>query len=276
MRSHATLLAAAFLGTAALAAPAAAVAAVGHIAVVEGQADLGRGGEYSAAGVGMEIELGDELRTADGRLRVVFQDDSVLNIAENTRLVVDEQVFQPEQGRFNSVMRLLGGKVRAAVSRYYQEPGAAYEVETPTAVAGVRGTTFLVTYDDSDEVTEVIGIRGRVHVRSLDERLGDGVYVSAKEATSVSPGTEPAPPSLLDEMFFRERLDAFEIIGRQGLGNVASGAAVQGGGEVAPADRAPLTGSQVTTLDDLRDASDVLGQPLPVVETTRGRLGVPF
>ena len=257
-------------------APAAALAAVGQVASVEGIVDIGRAGIFSPAETGMDIELGDELRTADGRLRVVFQDDSVLNLSENTRLVVDSQVFEPEQNRFNSVMRLLGGKVRAAVSEYYQQPGAEYEVETPTAVAGVRGTTFLVTYDEIDDVTEVLGIRGRVHVRNLDERLGEGVYVSAKEATTVVPGQDPATPSVLDELRFRERLDALEILGRQGLGNLASGATLQTGGEVAPADRAPLATSGVTTLDDLRDASDVVGQPLGVVETTRGRLGVPF
>jgi hypothetical protein len=270
-RRLATLVLVSLLGLA-----PAALAAVGQVASVEGIVDIGRAGVFSPAETGMDVELGDELRTADGRLRVIFQDDSVLNLAENTRLVIDSQVFEPEQSRFNSVMRLLGGKVRAAVSEYYQQPGAEYEVETPTAVAGVRGTTFLVTYDEMDDVTEVLGIRGRVHVRNLDERLGEGVYVSAKEATTVVPGQDPAPPSVLDELRFRERLDALEILGRQGLGNVASGATLQTGGEVAAADRAPLATSGATTLDDLRDASDVAGQPLGVVETTRGRLGVPF
>ncbi len=251
-------------------------AAVGHVASAEGEASIGRGDEFSPAETGMEIELGDELRTADGRLRVVFQDDSVLNLAENTRLIVDEQVFEPEQSRFSSVLNLLGGKVRAAVSEYYQQPGAAYEIETPTAVAGVRGTTFVVSYDEDDELTEVLGIRGRVFVRGLDERLAEGVYLTAQEATTVAPGQEPELPTRLDEMRFRERLDSVEILGRQGLGNLASGATLQAGGEVAPADRAPQIVSQLTTLDDQRDASDVVGQPLPVIETTRGRLGVPF
>jgi hypothetical protein len=78
-----------------------------------------------------------------------------------------------------------------------------------------------------DDVTEVLGIRGRVHVRNLDERLGEGVYVTAQEATTVAPDEDPAPPSVLDELRFRERLDALEILGRQGLGNLASGATLR-------------------------------------------------
>jgi hypothetical protein len=256
--------------------PGAALAAVGHVASVEGTAEIGRDGVFSLAETGTDIDLGDELRTTEGRMRVVFQDDSVLNIAENTRLVVDSQVFDPDQDTFSSALRLLSGKVRAAVSAYYQEPGAEFEVETPTAVAGVRGTTFLISYDEALDVTEVLGIRGRVHVRSLDERLGDGVFVTAKEATTVAPGEAPEPPAVLDDLLFRERLDSLEVLGRVEVGGLASGAALQTGGEVAPADRAPVTGAEVTSLDDLRDASDVVGQPLPVVETTRGRLGVPF
>lgn len=260
----------------ALAPLAAHAAAVGQIAAVEGQAEVGRGGSTVPAAIGYEIELGDELRTGDGRMRILFRDDSVLSLSEDTNLVVDEQVFNPEAGNFSSVIRLLGGRIRAAVSEYYGEPGAAYEVETPTAVAGVRGTTFTVAYDDENRVTEVMGIRGRVHVRNLDDRLGDGVYLSAQEVTTVAPDGAPAPPEMIEEFLYRERLDAVEALGRGGLGRLAGGAMLRGGAEVASADRAPRAAVQSSAFNDLRDASDVVGQPLPVVETTRGRLGVPF
>lgn len=257
------------------AAPGAALAAVGTVASVEGAADIGRAGAYSPASTGMAIELGDELRTVEGRMRVIFQDDSVLNLAENTRVVVDEQVFAPEEGTFGSALSLLQGKVRAAVSAYYQQSGASFEVETPTAVAGVRGTTFVVSYDEAAEITEVLGIRGRVHVRNLDERLGEGVYVTAQEATTVAPGEAPAEPSRLDEGLFRDQLNSMDVLGRVEIGSIG-GLALQAGGSVAVADRAPQAGTQTSGLNDLRDASDVAGQPLPVVQDTRGRLGVPF
>ena len=259
--------------------PAGALAQdVGTVASVAGQAEVGRGGNWGTAAPGMGVQLGDQLQTKDGRMRVVFQDDSVLNLAENTTITVDDQIFQPEQGTFKSLMKLMRGKVRATVGSVYQQTGSAYEIETPTAVAGVRGTTFLVSFDADSDVTEVLGIRGRVHVRGLAERLGDGVFVTAHEITAVDSGAAASKPERLDEQMFRDRVEGLEILGLRGAGDLMAGIAVQTGAAVAAPDRAPLTAaSKVTsTIDGLRDASDVTGQPIPVVQATRGSLGVPF
>jgi ferric-dicitrate binding protein FerR (iron transport regulator) len=259
-----------------LAAPGIALGAdVGAIASVTGHAEVGRSGQWTPATAGMGVQLGDELRTKDGRMRVVFQDDSTLNLAENTTLVVDDQVFQPEQSTFKSLMKVIRGKVRATVGSVYQKPGATYEIETPTAVAGVRGTTFLVSYDEADNTTEVLGIRGKVHVRGLSERLGDGVFVTSRELTEIGKGEGATKPEMMDEQLYRQRLEGLEILSRRGLGGLASGLALTTGSAVPVPDRAPMASSKLTTgLDDLPNAADVVGQPL--VQGNRGSLGVPF
>ena len=258
-----------------LAAPLAAWAQdIGSIATVAGTAELGRGGTWTTAQPGMGVRLGDQLRTTDGRMKVVFQDDSVLNLAENTSVAVDDQVFQPQQGTFKSLMKLLKGKVRATVGSVYQTPGSAYEVETPTAVAGVRGTTFLVSYDDENDHTEVLGIHGRVYVRGLNERLGDGVFITSHEATEIGAGQRASQPERLDDELYNQRLQGLEILSRGGLGGLTTGA-VQIGSAVAPPDRAPLAAAKLTTsFEDLRDTASVVGQPIG--QNTRGSLGVPF
>ena len=89
---------------------------VGTVAATRGTADIGRGGARTAAAVGQTVELGDQLRTgSDGQLRVVFRDDSVIDLAENSSLVVDQQVFDPAASSFSSLMRLVSGKARAFV-----------------------------------------------------------------------------------------------------------------------------------------------------------------
>src|SRR5689334_19018403 len=103
-----------------LVAAAATAEEVGSVASVRGVADIGRGGARTAAVVGAPVELGDELRTgADGQLRVVFRDDSVIDLTESSSLVIDEQVFDPSASRFSSLMRLVQGKARALVGKYY-------------------------------------------------------------------------------------------------------------------------------------------------------------
>lgn len=262
-----------------LGAPLAARAEdVGSVASLNGKAEIGRDGQWIPAETGMPVQLGDQLRTADGRLKVVFQDDSVLNLGENTTLTIDDQVFQPQQGTFKSLMKLIRGKVRATVGSYYQQTGAAYEVETPTAVAGVRGTTFIVSYDEADETTEVLGIRGRVHVRGLNERLGQGVFVSARESTAVGANGRATPPERLNEEMLHQRLEGLEVISRRGMGGLLTGAAVQTGAAVAVSEHAPSTTKRTSIADELHDPGigDVLGQPVGTVQATRGSLGVPF
>jgi hypothetical protein len=253
---------------------------VGTVASVRGAADIGRAGAWTPAAVGMVVALGDELRTGDGQLRVVFRDDSVVDLSENSSLVVDRQVFDPDGGRFSSLIKLVQGKARALVGSYYGTPGASYEVETPTAVAGVRGTSFMVAYDPASEATEVVGIRGRIEVRGIGERAREVVYVTAQEATTVMRGAGPTQPEPIEQRMFQRDIEGLELLS---LGNVNTGLAashpVGAGSEVPAPDKAPPSSSgglagQVGR-DELRNAGDVVGQPLGVGDATRGQLVVP-
>src|SRR5215470_14645656 len=160
-----------------LVASAAAAEDIGTVAATQGAADIGRGGTWTPAAVGMTVQLGDQLRTgSDGQVRVVFRDDSVIDLSPSSALTIDDQVFDPSGGRFSSLLRLVQGKARALVSGYYKTSGATYEVQTPTAVAGVRGTSFLVAYNPDVDATDVVGIHGQIEVRNLAERVRGTVY----------------------------------------------------------------------------------------------------
>ena len=273
MRAHVLLAGAVLLlGTVAMAED------VGTVAATRGAADIGRGGARTAAAVGQTVQLGDELHTgSDGQLRVVFRDDSVIDLSENSSLVVDQQVFDPAASSYSSLMRLVAGKARAFVSQYYRTPGAAYQVQTPTAVAGVRGTSFLVAYDPEHDNTDVIGIHGQIEVRSLGER-GDIVYVNAHETTTVWRGEPPTPPQMMDEQHFHREIEGLEQMSMGNVGSLAAGHTVSSGGSVPAPDRAPPASSVAGQLgrDQLRNAGDVTGQPPAVVGATRGSLGIPF
>lgn len=274
------LMAAALALAACLVPGAAGAEEVGNVASVRGSAEITRGGLATPAVVGAAVALGDELRTGtDGQLRVVFRDDSVLDLSEGSSLVVDEQVFDPGAGRFTSLLRLVSGKARALVGAYYGTPGASYEVQTPTAVAGVRGTSFLVAYDPAADATEVIGIRGRVQVRSLTAGAEDVIYVSAQEMTTVFRGAAPTAPQPLEERFFRHEVEGLEVLSLGRAGSLAASHPVGAGTTVAAPERAPASAGGIAGQlgrDELRNAADVVGQPLGVVDATRGSLGVPI
>jgi len=229
---------AAFVLIAALALPAAA-AEVGTVAATEGSADIGRDGQWTAATVGAPILEKDELRTGQpGHLKVVFQDDSVLTLSDDSHLTVDRQVFNPKEEETESLFGLIQGKVHALVSGYYGRPGARFEIKTPTAVGGVRGTEFLMSYDPGADLTKVIGITGVVSVHSTVDPTGPGVLITASEVTTVPGGELPSEPEQLDDKTFKQYLQGIDFISMSGT-SLSTGHAIIAGAAVPQPDRAP-------------------------------------
>jgi len=268
----------AWIGLLAGTRPALAEEEVGTVAALEGSARIGRGGTWEPAAIGSAIHLGDKLETGQpGQMRVVFRDDTVLNLADDTHIDVDEGVFAPNEGLIRSSMKLLRGKVRALVGEYYSRPGAAYELQTGTAVAGVRGTEFIVSYDPSLEVTRVIGIEGRVEVRNSRDRIAQGVFISSGELTQIDRGRAPDAPRLLDDAERRRYMQNLDFVSAGARGLAAADPLVARQTVPAP-DRAPdkqVRGNQYDP-GHRRDVSDLLGQPPTVVEKTAGGARISF
>ncbi len=123
----------------------AQAAPVGKFTSIEGSVDVTVPGKQAVtASLGGPLNAGDVIRTKSGsRCEVVFVDGSVLRLAERSRLRVTEFVWEEKDRR--ATLDLFRGKIQNIVKAI---PGAAagkskYEVNTPTAVAGVRGTNFF-------------------------------------------------------------------------------------------------------------------------------------
>lgn len=254
---------------------------VGTIAALEGSGKVGRGTVWMSATPGTAIHLGDELRTERvGRIRVVFQDDTVLTVSDDSRVVIDEQVFDPNRGKARSVLSLLQGKVSALVSEYYHQSGAVYQVRTATAVAGVRGTEFVVTYDPRDDRTEVAGLSGTVEVLSSFDRKGRGVFLTAQEVTTVGRGQFPSPPQRLSDTRFRRYIEDMDFIGAGAAESLSLNNPMLAGQVVPKADRAAVAVSGIAPvrrqlIRERRDVSSLLHQT-PAVFGPGGKLRITF
>jgi len=274
---RATLLALTLLVVAAV----ASAQEVGTIAALEGSGKIGRRDSWIAATPGAAIYLGDEVRTEHpGHMRIVFQDDTVLSVADDSRVVVDEHVFDPSRGKARSVLGLLQGKVSALVSEYYHQSGAVYQIKTATAVAGVRGTEFVVTYDPRDDRTEVAGLSGTVEVLSAFDRTGRGVFVTAQEVTSVSRGRLPSAPRRLSDTLFNRYIEDMNFIGTGAAESLAIGNPLLAGQVVPKADRAAVAISAIAPqrrqlIRERRDVSNLL-QQTPAVFGPGGKLRITF
>jgi len=265
-----------------LAVAAAGAQEVGTIAALEGTGEIARGSARLAATMGAAVHQGDELRTGHpGRMRIVFQDDSVLTVSDGSRVVVDEQVFNPSQGKTRSLFGLLQGKVSAVVSEYYQQRGSSYQIKTATAVAGVRGTEFVVVYDPRTQQTDVAGVHGYVEVRSLFERGGRGVVITAGELTTVARNAVPSAPQRLSNPMFRQYMEGVDFIGGGASESLTMKNALVAGQSVPPPDRAGDTASsrassrRAQIYREPRDATGILEQP-PSIFNSNGSLNIEF
>ena len=206
--------------------------AAGQVAALEGAAEVSRAGATQPIKAGDPVYVGDKLKTAPGsKLRLLLNDDSVLTLAASTEMVLTEQDVGADQAKSN--LGLLGGTMRALVTERYGTPGSKFEVETPTAIAGVRGTGFVISYDMTTGTTTVLGLFDTTWVRGKKGR-GE-VTVGPDRSTEVRRGGLPRRPVAADGLRLRrliEATDARVALDQEGPGDAP--AAGGGGGGLPP------------------------------------------
>jgi hypothetical protein len=171
---------------------------IGSISAIEGEVYLSHRGDKAAfqAMFGDPIYLYDHIQTErKSRVQILFEDESLLNLAENTYIQITEHIYSPEENRRSSVFRIMMGKVRAIVGRYFPGAGSRYRVSTPTAIIGVRGTHFIVDATLTDETTVVcIDTERDLAVKNIQEEVVGEVILTSGFMTKVLEGQAPTSP----------------------------------------------------------------------------------
>lgn len=210
-----------YLVVIAMAAGAQAQSESGRVAAILGTMEIERGGTSEPATIGAPVFSGDRLRTGgNDQAKVVFQDDSVLDLAPGTDVLLVKQLFDRTGHRLESRLRLSKGKLRAWVGEAYWGPRSRYEVETATAIIAVRGTEFIVAYDSTAEVTAVVCMAGEVEVAGALGVIGGQVQLSTQSGTEVAKGRFPTPPQPVAQAQLQQYVAGLELVGtghRDGL-----------------------------------------------------------
>lgn len=116
---------------------------IGAVAVVQGSASVTRSAVTTALKVKDSIFKGDALQTAvNGTLGITFSDATVFSLRPNSRIVVDEFVYQDGGDGNSATFEVLRGSV-AFVASAVAKTGTM-TIETSTATIGVRGTTGII------------------------------------------------------------------------------------------------------------------------------------
>lgn len=127
---------------------------------------------------GMGLTQGDTVVTGkDGQATLEVAEDKEMKIAKNTRLMISELVQSLQDNADKTSFYLKAGQVYTNVKKTLA-PGAKYEIRTPTAVMGVRGTQFFVNL--SNGLAQVVTLEGQVTVTISQQVTGDDGTVTTQ------------------------------------------------------------------------------------------------
>ena len=121
-----------------------AQASIGDVRQQLGSANIERKttGETFTSTKGLGIESLDTVRTQQGRTSIQFVDDTRVDVTENSKLVIDEFVYDPNTKTGTLSIKASFGTVRYASGQIAKNSQQNVKISTPTATVGVRGTDF--------------------------------------------------------------------------------------------------------------------------------------
>lgn len=123
-------------------------ASVGRVVEQTGPTEIVRNKKSLPSSVNTTVEMQDTVVTARAKARLEFVDKTTVNITEQSKIVIDEFVYDPKQGSGKLAMKMVQGTARYASGQIAKNSPQNVNVTTPTATVAVRGTDFSMTVDE--------------------------------------------------------------------------------------------------------------------------------
>tara|TARA_Y100001937_G_scaffold56509_1_gene77662 strand:+ start:4558 stop:5709 length:1152 start_codon:yes stop_codon:yes gene_type:complete len=187
---------------------------IGDIVEQSGSGYITRDKEQLDNPVGTEIVLKDEAQTVNGRMKIVFLDNEVLDMTEHTYAYIDEAYYDPDPNLSKMSIQMVQGTARFTSGLGKRINKANVNVSTPTAQISIKGTDFTTTVDEigrslvillpDEETGESSGI---IEVSNLGGVVVlDQPYQATVVATLDTPPTSVLTisnitPNMIDNMF---------------------------------------------------------------------------
>ncbi|MBF0267363.1 MAG: FecR domain-containing protein [Alphaproteobacteria bacterium] len=126
---------------------------IGLVKSAEGKATAFRDGKSTPLKAGDDLFKNDQLATdGQGALGLVLRDDTTLSLGPNSKLVLDDFVFDPAADKLGLNMRMAKGTFSVLTGQIAKLAPERTSIRTPVATIGIRGTRFLVEVEGgSDE-----------------------------------------------------------------------------------------------------------------------------
>lgn len=125
------------------------VQTVGSVTEQSGSAaQIKRGDDEIQSQKGVGVSMNDEITTAKTKLGLTFVDDTKVSVSEQSTLVIDDFIYDPNARTGKLAMNVALGTVRYSSGAIAANSRENVKLRTPTATISVRGTDFTMTVDE--------------------------------------------------------------------------------------------------------------------------------
>ena len=123
-------------------------AEIRSVTEASGTAIIKRGKDTIQIAKGTQIKVNDKVETKNGKVKIVFKDDTNVTVTESSSLVIDDFVYDPKSGAGKLGLKAAAGTVRYVSGSIAKDPKNV-KINTPTAAIAVRGTDFVMAVSET-------------------------------------------------------------------------------------------------------------------------------
>jgi len=172
------------------------VALDGYVNFMSGKVNIILDGKKTGAEVGAVVKNGAKVETGAGAFVDIYFGDNAVRVLENSLVEIGSVVTNMKDNTEKSEYTVEKGKMFSRVTKKLAK-GDEFTIKTPTTIAGVRGTEFLVSEENGKGM--VACIDGKVAVSDATAADKKGVEINAGEEVSVEPGKDLVVKALSEE-----------------------------------------------------------------------------
>jgi len=184
-------------------------AAAGRVEFAFGGASIqGADGRTRPAARGGDLDTGDVVRTTDGRVQIRMSDGSYISLQPNTEFGIKNYRFEGKtDGTESAIYSLVKGALRTVTGLVGRVNRSRYQIGTPTATVGIRGTGGLIQIlpDGATLVQGTSGIwflanaAGSIDIPAGVSGLAPADPKQPPRETAAVPTAGPTPPTALEK-----------------------------------------------------------------------------
>ncbi len=176
---------------------------VASVSRINGEAYALRGGEKILLQEGSSLTDDDTVITEDSSVEITFTDKTQVTLSEDTEIMISDYVFTPSDESF--LLSITKGTMQSISGEIVKRNPEAFEIQSPKATMGIRGTTTLHTISDSGEENHVVLSISDGHTVHINTSSGSfALLTSSSEGVAIGTGGTAMKPFVLSSSELNE------------------------------------------------------------------------